>query len=95
MKLSNLNIKKINLENIDKKYLNDQKNIIHIKDNLYIKTKNVCEYFLKYKINKFIYKRGKHMRKKHFHIWRLFFVCLILATIGFFCLQGNLLIDFC
>ena len=35
------------------------------------------------------------MRKKHFHIWRLMFVCFILATIGFFCVQGNLLIDFC
>lgn len=35
------------------------------------------------------------MRKKSFHIWRLVFICLILATIGFFCVQGNILIDFC
>lgn len=35
------------------------------------------------------------MRKKSFHIWRLIFACFILATISFFCLQGNLLIDFC
>lgn len=35
------------------------------------------------------------MRKKHFHIWRLICICFILATIGFFCVQGNLLIDFC
>ncbi|MBQ3047498.1 MAG: hypothetical protein IJD48_00585 [Clostridia bacterium] len=35
------------------------------------------------------------MRKKSFHIWRLLFACFILATIGFFCVQGNFLINIC